>query len=140
MKSNFESNGELKRKGSSDKNAAFLSKLHEISNEHVDSNFKNTNDLISALADFASPAMKDRILDSSPSGRRKTISMNKELFEQIADLLSKPIPIKLRLPEKQVSASSKYRKLLLVDMTENMEINLREDYTSKRKMPPSSGG
>lgn len=85
---------EIKRKGSGDRTSAFLEKLHEISNEHIDSDFSTTNDLIRALAPFASPAMKSRIMDSSPTGRRKTVSMNKELYEQICSLLAKPNPNK----------------------------------------------
>ena len=81
---------ELKKKGSGDKRSAFLSKLHEISNEHIKTSFKTSNDLIRALAEFASPKMRDRIFDSSPTGRRKTISMSQELYDQILSLLSKP--------------------------------------------------
>ena len=33
--------------------------------------------------------MRDRISDSSPTGRRKTISMSQELYDQIQSLLSK---------------------------------------------------
>ena len=102
---------ELNRKGSSDKNAAFLSKLHEISNEHIDSSFKNTNDLIHALAEFATPKMRERIFDSSPTGRRKTISMNKELYEQISSLLSKPNSNKADIARKTGVSVVQVRKV-----------------------------
>jgi hypothetical protein len=102
---------ELKRKGSGDKTSAFLEKLHEISNEHVSTDFLTTNDLIRGLAPFASPAMKGRILDSSPTGRRKTISMNKELFDQICELLAKPNSNKAAIARKTGASVVQVRKI-----------------------------
>ena len=102
---------EMKRKGSADRTCAFLEKLHEISNEHTGSTFESTNDLIRALADFASPAMKSRVLDSSPTGRRKTISMNKELYEQICAQLAKPNPNKAAIARKTGVSVVQVRKI-----------------------------
>jgi hypothetical protein len=102
---------EIKRKGSGDRTSAFLEKLHEISNEHIDSDFSTTNDLIRALAPFASPAMKSRIMESSPTGRRKTVSMNKELYEQICSLLAKPNPNKAAIARKTGVSVVQVRKI-----------------------------
>ncbi|MDG1138428.1 MAG: hypothetical protein P8N49_02780 [Opitutales bacterium] len=102
---------ELKRKGSGDITSAFLEKLHEICNEHVSSDFQTTNDLIRGLAPFASPAMKDRILDSSPTGRRKTISMDKELYDQICELLAKPDSNKAAIARKTGASVVQVRKI-----------------------------
>jgi len=102
---------EMKRKGSADRTFAFLEKLHEISNEHTGSTFENTNDLIRALADFASPAMKSRVLDSSPTGRRKTVSMNQELYEQIRALLAKPNANKAAIARKTGVSVVQVRKI-----------------------------
>ncbi len=102
---------ELKKKGSDDKSSAFLSKLHEISNEHIKTSFKTTNDLIRALAEFASPKMRDRIFDSSPTGRRKTISMSQELYDQIQSLLSKPKSNKADIARKTGVSVVQVRKV-----------------------------
>ena len=102
---------ELKKKGSGDKNSAFLSKLHEIANEHIKTSFKTTNDLIRALAEFASPKMRDRIFDSSPTGRRKTISMSQELYDQIQSLLSKPKSNKADIARKTGVSVVQVRKV-----------------------------
>ena len=102
---------ELKKKGSGDKNSAFLSKLHEIANEHIKTSFKTTNDLIRALAEFASPKMRDRIFDSSPTGRRKTISMSQELYDQILSLLSKPKSNKADIARKTGVSVVQVRKV-----------------------------
>ena len=102
---------ELKKKGSDDKSSAFLSKLHEICNEHIKANFKTTNDLIRALAEFASPKMRDRIFDSSPTGRRKTISMSQELYDQIQSLLSKPKSNKAEIARKTGVSVVQVRKV-----------------------------
>jgi len=102
---------ELKRKGSSDKQAALLSVMHEVCNEHTGSDFASTNDLIRALADFASPKMKARILDSSPTGRRKTISMNQEMFDQITSLLALPDANKAAIARKTGVSVVQVRKV-----------------------------
>ena len=102
---------ELNKKGSDDKSLAFLSKLHEISNEHIKTSFKTTNDLIRALAEFASPKMRDRIFDSSPTGRRKTISMSQELYDQIQSLLSEPKSNKADIARKTGVSVVQVRKV-----------------------------
>jgi hypothetical protein len=66
----------------------FLSQLHEIVNEHTGLRLSGTNDLIRALTPHSTPALQDKLSRTSPTGRRKTISMTKELFEQISGLLN----------------------------------------------------
>ena len=72
---------------------SFLSNLHELVNSQLNTKFGSTNSLIQALIPYSSPAFQEKI-SKSQSGRRKTISMNKETFLSIKKLLSKPQPNK----------------------------------------------
>ncbi len=126
---------ELKRKGSTDKQAAFLSKLHEISNEHTDSSFRSTNDLIRALAEFASPKMKARIQDSSPTGRRKTISMNPELFDQISGLLAKPGANKAKIARQTGVSVVQVRKVAFGGYDGKFDDGSKQSGKKKPKLP-----
>ena len=85
---------EVEKRESKERVSGYLSKLHEKVNEDINSDYKSTTDLIKALTPFASPALKDKLSSTSPSGRRKTVSMNKDVFDEIKKLLAEPNPNK----------------------------------------------
>jgi hypothetical protein len=72
---------------------SFLGNLHKLVNSQLNTNFKNTNSLIQALTPYASPSFKEKLAKSA-TGRRKTISMNKEIYFSIKDLLKSTSPNK----------------------------------------------
>ena len=85
---------EVAKREAKDKEAIYLSKLHEVVNKEIGSDYKNINALIRALTKYASPSVRDRIENTSPTGRRKTVSMDKETYDRIQTLLAKPNPNK----------------------------------------------
>ncbi|HAE10633.1 MAG TPA: hypothetical protein DCG39_03220, partial [Opitutae bacterium] len=85
---------EVEKRESKEKTSAYLSTLHEKVNEEINTEYKSATDLIRALTPFASPALKDKLSATSPTGRRKTVTMNRETYQQIKELLSQPNPNK----------------------------------------------
>jgi hypothetical protein len=85
---------EVDKRESKERVSAYLSRLHEKVNNDINTEFKSTTDLIRGLTPFASPALKDKLSATSPTGRRKTISMDKETYDNIKDLLDQPSPNK----------------------------------------------
>ena len=62
---------------------AHLEKLHLKVNEAIGTSYGNANDLIRALAHYATPSLRDQILGVTSSGRRKTITMTQEIYEGV---------------------------------------------------------
>ena len=89
----------------------FLSKLHEFVNEHTGLRLSNTNDLIKALAAHSTPALQNKLARTSPTGRRKTISMTKDLFEQISKLLNAKNPNKAKIARQTGVSVVQVRKI-----------------------------
>jgi hypothetical protein len=85
---------EVEKRESKERVSSYLSKLHEKVNEDIKTEYKSVTDLVKALSSFASPALKDKLSDTSASGRRKTVSMNKATFDEIKELLAKHNPNK----------------------------------------------
>ena len=85
---------ELDKNEKRQKKDSFLSNLHKLVNSKLNTNFKSTNCLIQALSPFASSSFREKLSKTTSSGRRKTISMNKEIFFSIKKLLSKASPNK----------------------------------------------
>ena len=85
---------EVEKRESKEKTSAYLSTLHEKVNEEINTEYKSATDLIRALTPFASPALKDKLTATSPTGRRKTVTMDRETYQQINELLSLPNPNK----------------------------------------------
>ena len=73
----------MAKREAKDKEANYLSKLHEIVNKEIGSDFKNVNALIRALTKYATPSVRDKIISTSPTGRRKTVSMEKDTFANL---------------------------------------------------------
>ena len=103
---------EVAKRESKIKYTSFLSKLHEKVNEEIGTEFKSINDLIRALTQFANPKLKEKI-SSSETGRRVTISMTGELFQEIKSKLALPNPEQSGYRQRnwcQCGSSKKSRK------------------------------
>ena len=102
---------EVAKRESKIKSAAFLSNLHEKVNQEIGTDFKTVNDLIRALTAYANPKLRDKISSTSPSGRRVTISMSPELFEEIKSKLSQPNSNKAAIARETGASVVQVRKL-----------------------------
>ena len=56
---------EVAKREAKDKEKNYLSKLHEVVNKEIGSEFKNINALIRALTKYASPSVRDKIENTS---------------------------------------------------------------------------
>ncbi|MDC0369110.1 hypothetical protein OAN13_05375 [Opitutales bacterium] len=102
---------EVAKRESKIKSAAFLSNLHEKVNQEIGTDFKTVNDLIRALTAYANPKLRDKLSSTSPSGRRVTISMSKELFEEIKSKLSQPNSNKAAIARETGASVVQVRKV-----------------------------
>ena len=89
----------------------FLSNLHQYVNKEIGTNFSSISALIRELSKFASSSFKEKVFSVSSSGRRKTISMNDEIFKQIKLLLSQPNPNKAAIARKTGVSDVQVRKV-----------------------------
>ncbi len=101
---------EVAKRESKIKYSSFLSKLHEKVNEEIGTEFKSINDLIRALTQFANPKLKEKI-SSSETGRRITISMTGELFQEIKSKLALPNPNKAAIARETGASVVQVRKV-----------------------------
>jgi hypothetical protein len=85
---------EVEKREGKERAKAHLSNLHETVNDKIGTTYGSVTELVRALSEYSSPAMRERISGSRVGGRRKTISMNRELYEQIKEALAKPSPNK----------------------------------------------
>jgi len=74
---------EVQRREKKERAAAHLEILHNKVNEDVGTSYNNVNELIRALALYATPSLRGRILGTTTSGRRKTVTMSEELYGKI---------------------------------------------------------
>ena len=102
---------EVEKRESKERNAAYLSKLHESVNEKIGTEFNTVSDLIRALTPFAAPALRDKLSGTTASGRRKTISMNKTIFEEIKKLLTESDPNKAAIARETGVSVVQVRKV-----------------------------
>ena len=72
---------EVAKRESKEKESSYLSKLHEVVNKEIGTDFKSINALIRALSKYGSPSVRDKMNSATLSGRRKTISMSQEIYE-----------------------------------------------------------
>ena len=102
---------EVEKRESKERNAAYLSKLHETVNEKIGTEFKSVSDLIRALTPFAAPSLKEKLAGTTASGRRKTISMNKDVYDEVKKLLSEPNPNKAAIARQTGVSVVQVRKV-----------------------------
>jgi hypothetical protein len=102
---------EVEKRESKERNAAYLSKLHVTVNEKIGTEFKSVSDLIRALTPFAAPSLKEKLAGTTASGRRKTISMNKDVYDEVKKLLSEPNPNKAAIARQTGVSVVQVRKV-----------------------------
>ena len=102
---------EVEKRESKERNAAYLSKLHEKVNEKIGTEYKSVSDLIRALTPFAAPSLRDKLSGTTASGRRKTISMNKDVYDEVKKLLSEPTPNKAAIARQTGISVVQVRKV-----------------------------
>ena len=102
---------EVEKRETKERANSYLSELHQKVNEEIGTSYKSATDLIRALSEHASPLMRDRISGSSPTGRRKTVSMTKELYRRIKDELDKPSPNKAAIARETGVSVVQVRKV-----------------------------
>ena len=102
---------EVAKRESKIKTAAFLSNLHKRVNEEIGTDYTSINDLIRALTQFANPKLKEKISSSSASGRRITVSMTKDLFEDIKSKLANSNPNKAAIARETGASVVQVRKV-----------------------------
>ena len=102
---------EVEKRESKERNAAYLSKLHETVNEKIGTEFKSVSDLIRALTPFAAPSLREKLAGTTVSGRRKTISMNKNVYDEVKKLLSEPNPNKAAIARQTGVSVVQVRKV-----------------------------
>ena len=138
---------EVEKRESKERVSGYLSKLHEKVNEDINSDYKSTTDLIKALTPFASPALKDKLASTSPSGRRKTVSMNKDVFDEIKKLLAEPNPNKAAIGREAGVSVVQVRKVAAGGYDEKFgggapstPADKDEDSSPEPDLPPPSFG
>ena len=102
---------EVAKREAKDKEANYLSKLHEVVNKEIGSDYQNINALIRALTKYATPSVRDKIVSTSPTGRRKTVSMDKETYDRIQTLLARPNPNKAAIARETGVSVVQVRKV-----------------------------
>ena len=102
---------EVAKRESKEKTKIYLSNLHKRVNEDLGTKYASINDLIRALSSYANPKSRSKTQATSPSGRRITISMNKEIFDEIKDLLAQPNPNKAAIARQTGVSVVQVRKV-----------------------------
>ncbi len=102
---------EVDRRESKERAKAYLSSLHETVNEQIGTSYKNVADLIRALADHASPVIRERLSGVASTGRRKTVSMTKDLYKEIKSKLSQSSPNKAAIARETGASIVQVRKV-----------------------------
>ena len=102
---------EVEKRENKERNSAFLSKLHETVNEKIGTDYKSVSDLIKALTPFAAPSLREKLTGTTASGRRKTVSMSKEIYDEVKKSLSEPNPNKAAIARKSGISVVQVRKI-----------------------------
>ena len=65
---------EVEKRENKERNAAYLSKLHEQVNEKLGTDYKSISDLIRALTPYAAPSLREKLSGTTASGRRNDLN------------------------------------------------------------------
>lgn len=101
---------EVAKRESKEKTKFYLTSLHKRVNEDLGTKYASINDLIRALTSYANPKGRAKVA-ISPTGRRVTISMNKEIFDEIKSLLAQPNPNKAAIARQTGVSVVQVRKV-----------------------------
>jgi len=113
---------------------SFLSNLHNLVNSQLNTKLGSVNSLIQALIPYSTPSFQEKI-SKSKTGRRKTISMDKETFLSIKQLLSKPLPNKAAIARKIGVSVVQVRKVASGGYDKKFKTSM-DSITSKDIVPP----
>lgn len=102
---------EVEKRESKERSAAYLSSLHDSVNDKIGTEFKSVSDLIRALTPFAAPSLRDKLSGTTGTGRRKTLSMNKDIYEDIKKLLAEPNSNKAAIARQTGASVVQVRKV-----------------------------
>ena len=102
---------EVEKREGKERAKAYLSNLHETVNDKIGTAYGSVTELIRALAEHSSPTMRERISGSTTGGRRKTVSMNQDLYGQIKEALAKPSPNKAAIARETNVSVVQVRKV-----------------------------
>ena len=101
---------EVEKRENKERNAAYLSKLHEQVNEKLGTDYKSISDLIRALTPYAAPSLRKNFL-APPQVGAKTISMSKDAYDEIKKLLAQPNPNKAAIARQTGVSVVQVRKV-----------------------------
>ena len=126
---------EVEKREGKERAKAYLSNLHETVNEKIGTSYNSVTELIRALAEHASSAMRERIGGPTviAGGRRKTVSMNRELYGQIKEALAKPSPNKAAIARESNVSVVQVRKVADGGYDEKFEGTSVESVASESK-------
>jgi hypothetical protein len=124
---------EVEKREGKERSKAYLSNLHETVNEKIGTTYNSVTELVRALAEHSSPAMRERISGSTVAGRRKTISMDRDLYVQIKEALSKPSPNKAAIARESNVSVVQVRKVAEGGYDEKFEGTSVESVASDSK-------
>ena len=103
---------EVAKRESKEKANAYLANLHNSVNEEIGTSYKSTDDLIRALYAFSkSGSIRTSSAKVSATGRRVTISMTQEIFDEIKSKLSQPNPNKAAIARETGVSVVQVRKV-----------------------------
>ena len=102
---------EVAKLESKEKNKLYLSNLHKRVNEDIGTKFASINDLIRALSSHANPKSRSSAPTQSPTGRRVTVSMDQEIFQEIKSKLAQPNPNKAAIARETGVSVVQVRKV-----------------------------
>jgi hypothetical protein len=102
---------EVAKLESKEKNKLYLSNLHKRVNEDIGTKFASINDLIRALSSHANPKSRSSAPTQSPSGRRVTVTMDQEIFQEIKSKLAQPNPNKAAIARETGVSVVQVRKV-----------------------------
>ena len=103
---------EVAKRESKEKANAYLANLHESVNKEIGTSYKSTDDLIRALSAFSkSGSIRTSSAKVSATGRRVTISMTQEIFDEIKSKLSQPNPNKAAIARETGVSVVQVRKV-----------------------------
>jgi len=103
---------EVAKRESKEKAHAYLTHLHEVVNKEIGTSYKSLGDLIRALSAYSKGgAGREKVAKTSSSGRRVTISMNQEIYDEIKSLLAQPNPNKAAIARQTGASVVQVRKV-----------------------------
>ena len=103
---------EVAKRESKEKANAYLANLHKFVNEEIGTSYKSIDDLIRALSAFSkSGSIRGSSTKLSASGRRVTVSMTQQIFDDIKSRLSEPNPNKAAIARETGVSVVQVRKV-----------------------------